>query len=118
MLVLFFKMCFVFGWLFNFSYHWQPASPTTLGKEMAIFAFRLSRERKDINQVEIMGKFAGAVGNYNAHLVSYPNVNWPRIAEEFVHSLGLSFNPYVTQVVKEIICFIDLYEMFMLFLVK
>lgn len=78
--------------------HGQPASPTTLGKEMAIFAFRLSRERKDINQVEIMGKFAGAVGNYNAHLVSYPNVNWPRIAEEFVHSLGLSFNPYVTQI--------------------
>ena len=65
---------------------------------MAIFAARLSRERKDLSQVEILGKFAGAVGNYNAHVVAYPNVNWPHIAEQFVHSLGLSFNPYVAQV--------------------
>ncbi|OMO91876.1 Fumarate lyase [Corchorus capsularis] len=78
--------------------HGQPASPTTLGKEMAIFAVRLSRERQEISQVEMMGKFAGAVGNYNAHLVAYPNVNWPQIAEEFVSSLGLKFNPYVTQI--------------------
>jgi adenylosuccinate lyase len=78
--------------------HGQTASPTTLGKEMAIFAVRLSRERRRISGVEIMGKFAGAVGNYNAHLAAYPNVNWPKIAEEFVHSLGLNFNPYVTQV--------------------
>ncbi|KAG4962255.1 Adenylosuccinate lyase [Glycine max] len=80
--------------------HGQPASPTTLGKEMAIFAARLSRERKDLSQVEILGKFAGAVGNYNAHVVAYPNVNWPHIAEQFVHSLGLSFNPYVAQTTK------------------
>ncbi|KAK9283984.1 hypothetical protein L1049_012242 [Liquidambar formosana] len=78
--------------------HGQPASPSTLGKEMAIFAVRLSRERREISQIEIMGKFAGAVGNYNAHLVAYPDTNWPRIAEEFVKSLGLSFNPYVTQI--------------------
>ncbi|OMO76133.1 Fumarate lyase [Corchorus olitorius] len=78
--------------------HGQPASPTTLGKEMAIFAVRLSRERQEISQVQMMGKFAGAVGNYNAHLVAYPNVNWPQIAEEFVSSLGLKFNPYVTQI--------------------
>ncbi|KAG5064365.1 hypothetical protein JHK85_005548 [Glycine max] len=78
--------------------HGQPASPTTLGKEMAIFAARLSRERKDLSQVEIVGKFAGAVGNYNAHIVAYPDVNWPHIAEQFVHSLGLSFNPYVAQI--------------------
>ena len=71
---------------------------------MAIFAVRLSRERRDISQVEIMGKFAGAVGNYNAHLVAYPRINWPQIAEEFVTSLGLSFNPYVSQV-----CFFHLY---------
>ncbi|KAL3035217.1 hypothetical protein AAZX31_02G238300 [Glycine max] len=77
---------------------YQPASPTTLGKEMAIFAARLSRERKDLSQVEIVGKFAGAVGNYNAHIVAYPDVNWPHIAEQFVHSLGLSFNPYVAQI--------------------
>ncbi|KAL2462798.1 L-Aspartase-like family protein [Forsythia ovata] len=78
--------------------HGQPASPTTLGKEMAIFAYRLSRERRNISQVEILGKFAGAVGNYNAHLAAYPNVNWPRVAEEFVTSLGISFNPYVPQI--------------------
>ncbi|KAF5960028.1 hypothetical protein HYC85_001237 [Camellia sinensis] len=73
------------------------ASPTTLGKEIAILAVRLSRERRNISQVEIMGKFAGAVRNYNAHLVAYPDIKWPQIAEEFVKSLGLSFNPYVTQ---------------------
>ncbi|RDX96433.1 purB [Mucuna pruriens] len=78
--------------------HGQPASPTTLGKEMAIFAVRLSRERKELSQVEMLGKFAGAVGNYNAHVVAYPDVNWPHIAEKFVQSLGLSFNPYVAQI--------------------
>ncbi|KAE8723440.1 Adenylosuccinate lyase [Hibiscus syriacus] len=76
--------------------HGQPASPTTLGKEMAIFAVRLSREMQEISQVEMMGKFSGAVGNYNAHLVAYPTINWPQIAEEFVTSLGLTFNPHVT----------------------
>ena len=65
---------------------------------MAIFAVRLSRERRDISQVEIMGKFAGSVGNYSAHLAAYPAVDWPRIAEEFVTSLGLCFNHYVSQV--------------------
>ncbi|XP_009588821.1 uncharacterized protein [Nicotiana tomentosiformis] len=78
--------------------HGQPASPTTLGKEMAIFAYRLSRERKEISQIEMLGKFAGAVGNYNAHVAAYPEVNWPQIAEEFVMSLGLKFNPYVPQI--------------------
>ncbi|KAM7491952.1 hypothetical protein LguiA_034873 [Lonicera macranthoides] len=83
--------------------HGQPASPTTLGKEMAIFIDRLSREERDISQVEIMGKFAGAVGNYNAHLVAYPDIQWPQIAEEFVTSLGLSFNRYVTQKFPELV---------------
>uniref|UniRef100_A0A2P2Q3G0 Adenylosuccinate lyase n=1 Tax=Rhizophora mucronata TaxID=61149 RepID=A0A2P2Q3G0_RHIMU len=78
--------------------HGQPASPTTLGKEMAVFAARLSEQRQEISQVKIKGKFAGAVGNYNAHLVAYPNVNWTQIAKEFVESLGLYFNPYVTQI--------------------
>ncbi|PWA88378.1 Adenylosuccinate lyase [Artemisia annua] len=78
--------------------HGQPASPTTLGKEMVIFAERLSRERRDISQVEILGKFAGAVGNYNAHAAAYADVNWPQVAEQFVNSLGLSFNSYVTQI--------------------
>lgn len=65
---------------------------------MAVFAYRLSREHEILSQIEILGKFAGAVGNYNAHLVAYPDVNWPQVAEEFVTSLGISFNPYVTQV--------------------
>ncbi|XP_002530414.3 adenylosuccinate lyase [Ricinus communis] len=78
--------------------HGQPASPTTLGKEMAVFAARLSEQRQEISQVKIKGKFAGAVGNYNAHLVAYPEANWPLIAKEFVESLGLCFNPYVTQI--------------------
>lgn len=78
--------------------HGQPASPTTLGKEMAIFAVRLSRERQRLSQIELLGKFGGAVGNYNAHFVAYPEINWPKIAEEFVQSLGLTFNPYVTQI--------------------
>lgn len=69
-----------------------------MGKEISVFAVRLGRERQEISQVEIMGKFAGAVGNYNAHLSAYPDVNWPEIAGDFVKSLGLSFNPYVTQV--------------------
>uniref|UniRef100_A0A1S3Y755 Adenylosuccinate lyase-like n=1 Tax=Nicotiana tabacum TaxID=4097 RepID=A0A1S3Y755_TOBAC len=82
--------------------HGQPASPTTLGKEMAIFAYRLSRERRDISQIEMLGKFAGAVGNYNAHVAAYPEIKWPQIAEELVMSLGLKFNPYVPQV-----CYIE-----------
>ncbi|CAA0814403.1 L-Aspartase-like family protein [Striga hermonthica] len=78
--------------------HGQPASPTTLGKEMAIFVHRLSEERKELSRIAILGKFAGAVGNYNAHLVAYPDVNWPQVAEEFVTSLGISFNPFITQI--------------------
>uniref|UniRef100_A0A0D3A438 Adenylosuccinate lyase n=1 Tax=Brassica oleracea var. oleracea TaxID=109376 RepID=A0A0D3A438_BRAOL len=78
--------------------HGQPASPTTLGKEMAIFAVRLSEERRYLSETKIKGKFAGAVGNYNAHISAYPNIDWPHVAEEFVTSLGLTFNPYVTQI--------------------
>ncbi|CAI9767247.1 unnamed protein product [Fraxinus pennsylvanica] len=74
-----------------------PMLSRTHGQEMAIFAYRLSRERKNISQIEILGKFAGAVGNYNAHLAAYPDINWLQIAEEFVTSLGISFNPYVPQ---------------------
>lgn len=69
---------------------------------MAIFAYRLSRERRDISQIEMLGKFAGAVGNYNAHVAAYPEIKWPQIAEELVMSLGLKFNPYVPQV-----CYIE-----------
>ncbi|KAK8921764.1 hypothetical protein KSP39_PZI020775 [Platanthera zijinensis] len=78
--------------------HGQPASPTTLGKEMSVFAFRLCNTGEIFSGLHILGKFAGADGNYNAHKFAYPNVNWPSIAEEFVTSLGIEFNAYVTQI--------------------
>ena len=78
--------------------HGQPASPTTLGKEMANVAYRLQRQLRQIETVEILGKINGAVGNYNAHLSAYPRVDWPRMAEEFVGSLGLRWNPFTTQI--------------------
>lgn len=78
--------------------HGQTASPTTLGKEMANVAYRLARQIKQFNQVELLGKINGAVGNYNAHLSAYPSIDWAAHAEQFVHSLGLTFNPYTTQI--------------------
>jgi len=78
--------------------HGQPASPTTLGKEMANVVARLERQRQQIEQCQILGKINGAVGNYNAHLSAYPDVDWQSLAEKFVTSLGLQWNPYTTQI--------------------
>ncbi len=78
--------------------HGQPASPTTLGKEMANVAYRLQRQRQQMEKVEILGKINGAVGNYNAHYSAYPNIDWPAFAQKFVEDLGLTFNPYTTQI--------------------
>ncbi len=78
--------------------HGQTASPTTLGKEMANVAYRLARQLKQIESVELMGKINGAVGNYNAHLTTYPEIDWADNARTFVESLGLTFNPYTTQI--------------------
>lgn len=78
--------------------HGQTASPTTLGKEMANVAYRLARQIKQTEQVELLGKINGAVGNYNAHLSAYPEIDWAAHAEQFVQSLGLDFNPYTTQI--------------------
>ena len=78
--------------------HGQTASPTTLGKEMANVAYRLARQIKQFNQVELLGKINGAVGNYNAHLSAYPSIDWAAHAEQVVHSLGLTFNPYTSQI--------------------
>ncbi|MCE0732393.1 adenylosuccinate lyase [Halomonas sp. G15] len=78
--------------------HGQTASPTTLGKEMANVAYRLRRQLKLIEGVEILGKINGAVGNYNAHLTTYPEVDWQANARTFVEGLGLTFNPYTTQI--------------------
>jgi adenylosuccinate lyase len=78
--------------------HGQPASPTTLGKECANFVYRLRRARDRFAAIPIQGKTNGAVGNYNAHLVAYPEVNWAAVAKMFVENLGLQWNPYTTQI--------------------
>ncbi|TYC48839.1 adenylosuccinate lyase, partial [Zoogloea oleivorans] len=78
--------------------HGQPASPTTLGKEMANVVYRLRRVRKSIASVELTAKFNGAVGNYNAHLSAYPEFDWEGFNGRFVESLGLAFNPYTIQI--------------------
>jgi adenylosuccinate lyase len=78
--------------------HGQPASPTTLGKEMANLGFRLARQRAQIAGVKLSGKMNGAVGNYNAHLAAYPELDWEGCARDFVTGLGLEWNPYTTQI--------------------
>ncbi len=78
--------------------HGQPASPSTLGKEMANVYVRLQRQREQIANVELFGKVNGAVGNYNAHISAYPEVDWHQFADEFVTSLGLTWNAFTTQI--------------------
>ena len=78
--------------------HGQPASPTTLGKEMANIVHRLKRQREQLLSVPILGKINGAVGNYNAHLAAYPGVAWETVARDFVSDLGLAWNAYTTQI--------------------
>jgi adenylosuccinate lyase len=78
--------------------HGQPASPTTLGKEIANFVHRLRRARARIAGVRLLGKVNGAVGNYNAHVVAYPGFDWERFCRRFVEGLGLEFNPYTIQI--------------------
>ena len=78
--------------------HGQTASPSTLGKEMANVVARLERQIKQIEDVQMLGKINGAVGNYNAHISAYPDVDWQANAEEFVTSLGINWNPYTTQI--------------------
>ncbi len=78
--------------------HGQPASPTTLGKELANSLFRLRRQARLMADQEFLGKINGAVGNFNAHISAYPEIEWPALAQEFVESLGLDWNPYTTQI--------------------
>ena len=78
--------------------HGQPATPSTMGKEMANVAYRMQRARARIAQAELLGKINGAVGNYNAHLAAYPGYDWEGFAKRFVESLGLVFNPYTIQI--------------------
>jgi len=78
--------------------HGQTASPTTVGKEIANTLARLERQMLQLGRIEMLGKINGAVGNYNAHVVAYPEVDWPSFARRFVESLDLTFNPYTTQI--------------------
>ena len=78
--------------------HGQTASPTTLGKEIGVYVHRLIRQRKQLENVELLGKMNGAVGNFNAHLSAYPKVNWMSLSKKFVTGLGLDWNPHTTQI--------------------
>jgi len=78
--------------------HGQPATPTTLGKEVAVFVYRLRQARELLARVPVRGKMNGAVGNFNAHLAAYPDVDWASLTRRFVESLGLAWNPYTTQI--------------------
>ncbi len=78
--------------------HGQPASPTTLGKEIANVVYRMRRQLKQIEAVELLAKMNGAVGNYNAHLSAYPDSDWPAITRQFIESFGIGWNPYTTQI--------------------
>ncbi|QCP59278.1 adenylosuccinate lyase [Pantoea sp. SO10] len=78
--------------------HGQPATPSTMGKEMANVAYRLERQLRQLSKIDVLGKINGAVGNYNAHISAYPEVDWHQLSEQFVTSLGLTWNPYTTQI--------------------
>lgn len=78
--------------------HGQPATPSTLGKEMANVAYRFERQLRQLESIEMLGKINGAVGNYNAHIVAYPEVDWHELSESFVTGLGITWNPYTTQI--------------------
>ncbi|MCU7814645.1 MAG: adenylosuccinate lyase [Candidatus Thiodiazotropha sp. (ex Rostrolucina anterorostrata)] len=78
--------------------HGQPASPTTMGKELANVVYRLHRQREQIAGTELLGKINGAVGNYNAHLSAYPEIDWQVFAKQFIESLGMGWNPYTIQI--------------------
>ena len=78
--------------------HGQTASPTTVGKEMANVSARLRRQREQYASIPMLGKSNGAVGNYNAHLVAYPDIDWPAFSKQFISDLGLEMNPYTTQI--------------------
>lgn len=78
--------------------HGQTASPSTLGKEMLVFVHRLARQIEQLKAVPLLGKFNGAVGNFNAHMSAYPNSDWMTISQQFVEGLGLTWNPHTTQI--------------------
>jgi adenylosuccinate lyase len=78
--------------------HGQPATPSTMGKELAVFVYRWQRQVRQLGHAEYLGKFNGTVGSYNAHVIAYPDVPWEDVARRFVSRLGLAFNPLTTQI--------------------
>ena len=78
--------------------HGQTASPTTVGKELANVVYRLRKQRKQVAETEIYGKANGAVGNYNAHITAYPDIDWPTFSQQFIESIGLQINPFTIQI--------------------
>ena len=78
--------------------HGQTASPTTVGKELANVVYRLRKQREQVANIEVVGKANGAVGNYNAHITAYPEVDWPAFSQQFIESLGLTINPFTIQI--------------------
>jgi len=78
--------------------HGQPATPSTMGKEIANFYYRMQRQYIILTKIEILGKMNGSTGNYNAHLAAYPQINWHKISKDFIMSLGINWNPYTTQI--------------------
>ena len=78
--------------------HGQPASPTTVGKELAVFVYRWNTILKMLKAVKLRGKFSGAVGNFNAHLAAFPTFDWISISKSFIEELGLEYNPLTTQI--------------------
>ena len=96
--------------------HGQIASPTTLGKEMANVAYRLRRQIAQLKKLDILGKMNGAVGNFNAHNVAYSSIDWNASSEKFVTNLGLTFNPFTTQIEqyeKQHIFSLDLFKTYL-----
>ncbi|MBA3024544.1 MAG: adenylosuccinate lyase, partial [Sideroxydans sp.] len=91
--------------------HGQPASPTTLGKELANVVYRLERQIAQVAAVPLLGKINGAVGNYNAHLSAYPDIDWEHFAKRFVEARGITFNPYTIQIEPHD-CMAELYDAF------
>ncbi|ACL30627.1 adenylosuccinate lyase [Buchnera aphidicola str. APS (Acyrthosiphon pisum)] len=78
--------------------HGQPATPSTMGKEIANFYYRMKRQYIILKKIEILGKINGSTGNYNAHLAAYPDINWHKISKDFITSFGINWNPYTTQI--------------------
>jgi adenylosuccinate lyase len=78
--------------------HGQTASPTTVGKELANVVYRLRKQREQVANIEIVGKANGAVGNYNAHIIAYPEIDWPAFSQQFIESIGLTINPFTIQI--------------------